>query len=198
MQTLWQDIRYGVRMLAKRPGFTLVAIITLALGIGVNTAIFSVVNGVLLRPLPYKDSDRIVTILHGEGQPVSPANFLDLQAQNKSFERMAAAESWGGTLTGDDRPEALAGLRMGDGLFSLLGVQPLLGRTFAPEDYQPGKERVVVLKHGLWQRRFGGDQNILGRQITLDGESYMVIGVMPRDFGFPPFWSTRAEMWAPL
>lgn len=198
MMLFWQDIKYGARMLLKSPGFTLVAVITLALGIGANTAIFSVVNAVLLRPLSYKDSNRIVTVLRDGRQPISPANFLDLQGQNKSFEQMAAAELWGGTLTGGDRAESLVGLRMGDNLFSLLGVQPLIGRAFATDDYQPGKERVIVLGHSLWQRRFGGEQNILGRQITLDGESYTVVGVMPRDFRFPPFWATRAEMWSPL
>jgi putative ABC transport system permease protein len=185
-------------MLLKNPGFTLIAIITLALGIGANTAIFSVVNGVLLRPLAYHEPEQIMTLLqYGQG-PVSPANFLDLRANSQSFTQVTAAEAWGGTLSGSDRPESLAGLRMGEGLFSLLGVQPLLGRTLQAEDYQPGKDHVLVLSHKLWQRAFGGDQSIVGRQLTLSNESYTVVGVMPPQFQFPPFWSTRAEMWAPL
>src|SRR2546428_5560904 len=198
MNTLWQDLRYGARTLMKNPGFTLIAVLTLGLGIGANTAIFSVVNGVLLRPLAYHEPERIVTLLnYGQG-PASPANFLDFRANSQSFSQMAAAEVWGGTLTGADRPEAISGLRMGEGLFGLLGEQPLLGRTLQSEDYQPGKDHVLVLSHKLWQRAFGGDPNIIGRNITLSGESYAVVGVMPPQFQFPPFWSTRAEMWAPL
>jgi len=198
MQTLWQDLRYGARMLLKNPGFTLIAVLTLALGIGANTAIFSVVNGVLLRPLPYHEPEQIVTLLHNGRQPVSPANFLDFQANSQSFTQMAAAEAWGATLTVADRAEAVSGLRMGEGLFALLGEQPLVGRALQAEDYQPGKDRVLVLSHKLWQRAFGGDPKIIGRQLTLSGESYTVVGVMPAQFQFPPFWATRAEMWTPL
>ena len=198
METLWQDLRYGARMLMKKPGFTLIAVITLALGIGATTAIFSVVNGVLLRPLGYQDPQRIVTLLNKGRGPVSPANFLDFQAHSQSFAQMAAAEAWGGTIVSNDKPEEIRGLRMGDGLFSLLGVQPLLGRTLQPEDFQPGKDHVLVLSHKLWQRAFGGDAGLIGRQLTLSGESYTVVGVMPPQFQFPPFWSTLAEMWAPL
>ncbi len=198
MQTLWQDLRYGARMLIKNPGFTLIAVLTLGLGIGANTAIFSVVNGVLLRPLPYNEPERIVTLLNDGRFPVSPANFLDFRANRQSFAQMAAAEAWGGVLTGNDRPEQLGGLRMGEGLFAMLGAQPLLGRTLQTEDYQPGKDHVLVLSHKLWQRAFGGDPNIIGRNITLSGESYAVVGVMPPQFQFPPFWATRAEMWTPL
>ena len=198
MQTLWQDLRYGARTLWKNPGFTLIAVITLSLGIGANTAIFSVVNGVLLRPLPYHEPERIVTLLNDGRYPVSPANFLDFRANSQSFAQMAAAEAWGATLTGADRPEAIDGLRMGEGLFGLLGEQPLLGRTLQAEDYQPGKDHVLALSHKLWQRAFGGDPNIIGRRLTLSGESYAVVGVMPAQFQFPPFWATRAEMWAPL
>jgi len=185
-------------MLLKNPGFTLIAVLTLGLGVGANTAIFSVVNGVLLRPLPYHEPEHIVTLLNDGRFPVSPANFLDFRANSHSFAQMAAAEAWGGALTGADRPEAISGLRMGEGLFGLLGEQPLLGRTLQAEDYQQGKDHVLVLSHKLWQRAFGGDPNIIGRNITLSGESYAVVGVMPARFQFPPFWSTRAEMWAPL
>lgn len=198
MKTLWQDLRYGTRRLLKQPGFTAVAVLTLALGIGATTAIFSVVNGVLLRPLDYKDPQEIMTLLNRGQGPVSPANFLDLKANNKSFVQMAAAEAWGGTLAGGDRPESLAGLRMGEGLFPLLGVAPVLGRTLAAEDYEAGKDHVLILGYKLWQRSFGGDRNIIGKEILLSGEKYTVVGVMPAQFRFPPFWSTRAEMWAPL
>src|SRR5499426_432220 len=119
MQTLWQDLRYGARMLMKNPGFTLMAVLTLALGIGANTAIFSVVNGVLLRPLPYREPEQIVTLLNNGRYPVSPANFLDFRASSQSFSHMAAAEAWGGALVDADRAESLSGLRMGEGLFGL-------------------------------------------------------------------------------
>src|SRR5262245_25413940 len=198
MQTLIQDLRYGARMLIKNPGFTLIAVLTLGLGIGANTAIFSVVNGVLLRPLPYNEPERIVTLLNDGRLPVSPANFLDFRANSQSFAQMAAAEAWGGALTGNDRPEQLGGLRMGEGLFGLLGARALLGRTLQTEDYQPGKDHVIVLSHKLWQRAFGGDPKVIGRSIALSGESYIVVGVMPPQFQFPPFWATRAEMWGPL
>ncbi|MFL6276649.1 MAG: ABC transporter permease [Blastocatellia bacterium] len=198
MQTLLQDLRYGVRMLMKKPGFTLIAVITLALGIGATTAIFSVVNGVLLRPLDYQDPQQIVTLLSRGRGPVSPANFLDMKANSQSFAQMAAAEAWGGTLSSQDHPEEVAGLRMGDGLFDLLGVQPMFGRTLEADDFQPGRDHVLVLSHKLWQRAFGGNPGIVGQTLTLSGESYTVVGVMPPQFQFPPFWSTRAEMWAPL
>ena len=139
MQTLWQDLRYGARMLLKNPGFTLVAVMTLALGIGATTAIFSVVNGVLLRPLDYHEPQEIVTLLnHGRG-PVSPANFLDFRANSQSFAQMAAAEAWGGTLASNDRPESIAGLRMGDGLFQLLGVSAVVGPHAASRRLRTGQ-----------------------------------------------------------
>ena len=198
METLWLDLRYGARILMKKPGFTLIAVATLALGIGATTAIFSVVNGVLLRPFEYHDAQQIVTLLnHGRG-PVSPANFLDFRNQSKSFDQMAAAEAWGGTIVTSGNPEEISGLRMGDGLFELLGVEPFLGRTLQSEDFKPGKDHVVILSHKLWKRAFGGDAAVVGQPLTLNGESYVVAGVMPPYFHFPPFWSTRAEMWAPL
>lgn len=198
METLWRDLRYSVRMLKKSPSFTLIAVITLALGIGATTAIFSVVYSVLLRPLDYQDPQQIMTLLNKGRGPVSPANFLDIKTNSQSFERMAAAEAWGGTLVSNDKPEAISGLRMGEGLFELLGVAPLLGRSLQAEDFQPGKDQVLVLSHKLWQRGFGGDPSVVGRPLTLSGENFTVVGVMPQDFQFPPFWSTRAEMWSPL
>jgi putative ABC transport system permease protein len=198
METLINDIRYGVRSLIKQPAFTLVAVVTLALGIGANTAIFSVVNGVLLRPLAYQEPEKIMTVLQKEGGPVSPANFLDLRKNSQSFSQVAAAEAWGGTLLNNDQPEVVKGLRMGDGLFSMLGVPPLLGRSLQFDDYQPGRDHVLVLSYKLWQRMFAGDLGVVRRRVTLNGESYDVVGVMPAEFQFPPFWSTRTEMWAPL
>ncbi len=192
------DLKFAFRQLLKNPGFTAVAVLTLALGIGANTAIFSVVNGVLLKPLAYQEPERLVTILYNGRSPVAPADFLDWRAQGKSFETMAAAEAWGGTLTGDDRPEAVFGIRFGEEMFKVLGVQPLVGRTFQADDFKPGNDRVLVLGYPLWQRRFGGDPNIVGRSITLSGESYTIIGVMPPQFRFTPFWATKAELAAPL
>jgi putative ABC transport system permease protein len=198
IEQLLQDVRYGVRMLVKNPGFTAVAVIALALGIGANTAIFSVVNAVLLRPLPYQDSDRLVVILHGGTDPVAPANFLDWRKQNHVFQSMGAAEYWAPNLTAVERPEQIWALRLTSDIFPLLGVQPLLGRAFVPGEDQPGKEHEVVLSYGSWQKRFGGDASVIGRSMTLDGEAYTIIGVMPREFKFAPFWATKAELWAPL
>jgi putative ABC transport system permease protein len=198
MEAITQDIRYGFRMLLKNRSFTLIAIFALALGIGANTAIFSVVNAVLLRPLPYNDPARIMTVLHQELSPVAPANFFDWREQQSVFESIAAAQYWTANLTGRDRPEQLNGLQLTADMFHLLGVSPALGRTFSDGEDQPGNERVIVLSHGLWQRRFGGDANIINQQITLDGQSYTIIGVMPKEFQFAPFWATRAEMWSPL
>lgn len=198
MGALLNDLRYGFRMLRKRPVFTLVVVLTLALGIGANTAIFSVVNAVLLRPLPYKEPAQIVTVLHEGWKPVAPANFFDWRAQSHSFDSMAAAQVWNPNLTGGDRPETLHALQMTAEMFSLLGMTPSRGRTFSVGEDQPGNEHVVVLSQRLWQRRFGGDERIIGQQIRLDGESYTVIGVMPPDFQFAPFWATQAEMWSPL
>lgn len=193
-----QNIRYAFRVLRKEPAFTLVAIVTLALGIGANTAIFSVVNTVLLRPLSYSEPDRIVTILNEGRGPVSPSNFIDLKANNHSFSNIAAAELWGGAMTGGEKAEEITGVRMGDGLFDLLGIQPSLGRTFKSDDYAPSKDHVIVLSHKLWQRSFAGEGSVIGRQVTLNGEGYTIVGVMPAQFQFPPFWATSAEMWAPL
>jgi len=193
-----QDVRFSLRLLCKNPGFTAVAVLTLALGIGANSAIFSVVNGVLLKPLTYHEPERLVTLLHGGRGAVAPADFLDWRAQSRSFENMAAAEFWGGILTSGDRPEDISGIRFGEGMFQLLGVQPLLGRTFQADDFKPGNPRVLVLGHALWQRRFGGDPNVVGQSLTFSGESYTVVGVMPPQFKFAPFWATKAELVAPL
>ena len=162
MTAFLQDVRYGLRLLAKNPGFTAVAVLSLAVGIGANTAIFSVVNTVLLRPLPYRHPERLVVVRHAN-DTVAAANYLDWKSQNTVFEGMAAAEAWGASLTGREKPEQISALRMTVDFFPLLGVEPLLGRPFLPGDDQPGRERVVVLSHRLWQRRFGADRNIIGQ-----------------------------------
>jgi len=198
METIFQDLRYSLRNLAKTPAFTVVALITLALGIGANTAIFSVVNAVLLRALPYREPDRLVVLLHDGRNPASHGNFLDWKRDNHVFENMAAAESWSPNLSGVDKPEELAGLRVSPEMFPTLGVAPLLGRNFSAEEAQSGKDRVVVLSYPLWQQRFGGDRSVLGHTLQLNGEAYSVIGVMPNGFRFAPFWATRAQIWTPL
>jgi predicted permease len=198
METLLQNLRYTIRGLRKSPGFTAVAVITLALGIGANTAIFSVVNAVLLRRLPYKDDSQLVVILHNGRNPVAPANFADWRTQNHVFESMGAAEYWTPNLTGTDNPEKLLGLHITSDILPMLGVQPLLGRVFLPEEQDPGKEHEVVLSYRLWQSHFAGDTHIVGKTVALSGESYIVVGVMPREFQFAPFWATKAELWAPL
>ena len=142
--------------------------LTLALGIGVNTAIFSVVDGVLLKPLAYREPERLVTILHESQGAVSPADFLDWRVQSRSFESMAAAEAWGGILAGE-RAESIPGIRFGEGMFEVLGVPPLLGRTFQADDFTQANSRVVVLGHSLWVRRFGSDPTIVGQPIQLSG-----------------------------
>jgi putative ABC transport system permease protein len=193
-----QDLRYGVRSLLRTPGFAAVAVVTLALGIGANTAIFSVVNSVLLRPLAYKNPDRLVTILHDGSNPVAPANYLDWRDQSRSFDAMAAAEAWGPNLTGGQSPEHLRGLRVTQNLLPMLGVEPMLGRLFVVGEDETGREHEVVLAYSLWQRLFEGSPDALGKSMHLNGEDYTVIGVMPPQFKFAPFWATHAELWAPL
>jgi predicted permease len=198
MQTLWQDLRYCVRSLRNSPGFTILGILALALGIGANTAIFSVVNGVLLRPLAYGDPGRLVTILHFGQDPVSPDDYLDWRKQSRSFEQMGAAQVWSAALTGRDNAEELPGMQVSPNLFSVLGVPAFRGRTFETGDDQPGQGHEAVLSYQLWQRRFGADPKIVGQQISLNGESYTVNGIMPESFHFAPFWATNVEIWVPL
>jgi len=184
MNTLFQDLRYGLRMLMKHRLVTTIAVITLALGIGANTAIFSVVNAVLLNPLPYREPDRVVALwenVPNQGRSrVAPANFHDWKKQNTVFEDVAAFGRNSLTLTGDGEPEQLVGARVSSGYFAAIGVEPIIGRSFTAEEYEVGKGRVVILDHALWQRRYGGDRNIINRNITLDNTSYTVVGVMPR------------------
>jgi predicted permease len=193
-----RDIRYGTRSLLRTPAFTIAATLALALGVGATTAILSVVNGVLLRPLPYADSDRLVVVLHQDRNPVAPANMLDWRAQTRSFTDLAAAEYWTPNLTGADNPEQINGLHVSAGMLPMLGVAPLLGRIFTADEDVSGREHVAVISFGLWQRRFGGDRNIVGRQISLDGNVFTIVGVMPPSFQFAPFWATHSEIWAPL
>jgi putative ABC transport system permease protein len=197
----WQDVRYGLRVLLKNPGFTAVAVIALAIGIGANSAIFSVVNTVLLRPLPYKDSERLVMVWEDDTKHGYPrdtpaaANYVDWRDQNKVFEGMAAIAEQSFNLTGVGEPERIVGRRVSANLFSLLGVAPQLGRAFLPEEDAPGAGRVVMLSYGLWQRRFGSDPALVGKPLTLNGEPHTVVGVMPKGFEFP---TREDELWVPI
>lgn len=196
--TLWQDIRYAARMLLKNPGVTIIVIIALALGIGANTAIFSVVNTVLLRPLPYPESERLVFL--NEKSPVldemsiSYPNFLDWRSQNQTFEKMGVYNRASYNLTGTGEAERIVTGQVSADLFSVLRVNAALGRVFTNEEDKPGATRVVVLSYPLWQRRFGGQTSILNQAITLNSKSYTVIGIMPQTFAYP----SRVEMWVPV
>lgn len=199
MADLWQDLRYGARMLRKHPGFTLVAVLTLSLGIGATTALFSVVQGVLLRALPYRDEARLVTFWQNnlksgvEREEVSPANFLDWRDRLQTCDSVAAAEPFGFILSGEGEPETFRGWIVTQGFFEALGATPLYGRSFLPAEYESGKGQSVVIGYGLWQRRFGGDPKLIGRQLTLNNQPYTVIGVMAPEFQYPP----GREVWAP-
>lgn len=203
LETIWQDVRYGMRVLAKSPVFTTVAVLSLALGIGANTAIFSVVNGLLLQPLPYPDSHRIVHIWHTPPQQsfpgmdrfsVSPANYLDWKDQSHTFEQMAAYQDAGFSLRAGDDPVPVPGAVVSSDFFSVLRSHASQGRTFFPEEEQPGRNQVVVIGHGLWQRAFGANPNLIGQTLTLNSQSFTVIGIMPAGFQFPQ----EAELWVPL
>ena len=201
METLLRDIRYGIRSLVKRPGFTIVALIALALGIGANTAIFSLVNGVLLRPLPFAEPDRLVWMWGnirnaGNRASVSPPDFLDFRNENKTFEEFAASFTMplALNLTGSGEPERLSAAGITGNYFQALGAKPLLGRTFVLENEKPGNDQVVMLSYALWQKRFGGDPAIVGKTIALDGKAREVIGVMPQHFNFP----RAAGLWIPI
>jgi len=201
-----QDVRYGLRALRKSPGFTAVAVLVLALGIGANTAIFSVVNAVLLRPLPFDQPGRLVSLYHIPPQAlfpgmslfsVSPANFLDWRAEAHGFEGMSAYGFGRYTLTGKGQPEAIRTVGVTHGFFSVLHAQPLLGRVFAEGEDQAGRDHEVVLSYDLWRTHFGADPAIVGQNIQLNDEAYTVIGVMPRGFEFPIDPSYRPQLWKP-
>jgi putative ABC transport system permease protein len=200
MDLFWKDVVFGLRTLLRHPATSAIALLALALGIGANTAIFSVVNGVLLEPLPYGDPERLVMVWEanpGRGFPrfaVSPPNFADWRTQARSFERLVAVSSQDVNLTGREQPEALSMALVSDGFFQVMGVPMTRGRGFHAEEMKPGSGRVTVLSHGLWQRRFGSDEAILGRPIQLNGEPYTVVGIAPEGFEFP----NERELWAPM
>ncbi|MGI9042175.1 MAG: ABC transporter permease, partial [Gemmatimonadales bacterium] len=202
MDTLLQDLRYSFRRLLKSPVFTIIVVLTLALGIGANTAIFSAVNAVLLRPLPYREPERLVTIEHlypslgGLQAPVSAPGFRDYQERTRSFQSMSVQSSWAANLTGVGEPVRLQGARVTGRFFGTLQAPALVGRTLQPGEDSVGREHVVVLSHGVWQRLFGADPGVVGRSLSLNGESYQVVGVMPADFR--DFFNRNLEIWAPL
>jgi putative ABC transport system permease protein len=215
IETLIQDLRFGVRMLIKNPGFTFVAVLTLALGIGANTAIFSVVNGVLLRPLPYYEPERLVMVwaerpilqaqIGLEDFPVAVADFVDWRNQNRVFEQMAAMQAPRMNLTGGGEPESVVALRASASLFPLLGARFAVGRAFLPEEDRADADRVVIISHGLWRQRYGADPKLIGQKITLDNEAYTVIGVTAPDFQFPrsdeyPYGAvkTKVDLYLPM
>jgi len=200
LETFWKDVRFGLRTLVKSPGTTLAALLALALGIGANSAIFSVVSGVLLKPLPYPEPDRLMIVMAKNptaGFPrfsVSVPDFEDWRRLNRSFEGLVALRPGRFNLTGGDRPEALQGTRVSADFFRVLKMEPKLGRGFHAEEDRPGGERVVVLSDALWRRRFGADPKILGRPVMLDGESRLVVGVAAPGLDFP----SKTEIWMPL
>jgi len=201
LETLLQDVRYGLRQLKRNPGFTAVAVLTLALGIGANTAMFSVVNAALLDPLPYREPSRLVTpwlakTAFGDSAPgtTTDPDYVQWRAQNQVFDDMAAFQGQTFNLTGGGEPERLLGAAVTPNLFRLLGVAPALGRTFLSEEQQTGRGNVVLLSHQLWERRFGSNPAIIGKSITLDGTSFAVVGVMPPNFDFP----NQSSIWSPL
>ncbi|HUQ84164.1 MAG TPA: ABC transporter permease [Gemmatimonadaceae bacterium] len=197
LDTMAQDVRYAARTLIRRPGFAIVAVTALALGIGATTAIFSVVTAVLLRPLPYADPDGLMAVLHESRNPTSPANYLDWKRENSVFSSLGAAESWSGNVSGD-APERVHGLRVTSDILAMTGIRPLMGRVFRAEDDQPSGEQPLVLSWGYWQRRFSGRSDAVGQRLVIDGGSYVVVGVMPRGFDFPMFWATNVQAFAPL
>jgi putative ABC transport system permease protein len=199
MENVIRDLRASIRSLLKKPGFTVVVVSMLAVGIATNTAIFSVVNGVLLRPLPYENDDRVVTVWQTapnrgvDREETSPADFFDWQEQSQSFEEFGLAEPWGHLMTGDAEPEAIRSWVVSPGFFEALGAQPFLGRTFLPEEYQPGSSPVVIVGYKWWQSHFGGDRKLIGRKLTFNNEATTVVGIMPPEFEYPP----GREVWAP-
>jgi putative ABC transport system permease protein len=192
---LWQNLRYATRVLRKQPAFTAAAVLTLALGIGANTAMFSIVNAVLFQPLPYPDPSRLFVVHPRLTTRVSAENFLDVQREARSFDALGAYAGTGFTLTGRGEPEFVMGQMISAELIDVLGVRPLLGRPFRPDENEGGRDQVMLVSHGLWLRRYGGDPGIVGRTITANGKPYTVIGVMPPAFEFP---QKRFELWVPF
>ncbi|HVG18513.1 MAG TPA: ABC transporter permease [Blastocatellia bacterium] len=199
MDILLQDLRYGFRKIIGQPGFTNIVLITLALGIGANTAIFSVVNAVLIRQLPFKEPEQLVSVWSNrtdrDKAPFSIPDFIDYRDQNRVMQEMAAYADWSVNLTGEDKPERIQGVRISPNVFQMLGLNATAGRTLLPEDEKANSPRVVVLCHGLWKRLFGADQRVIGKSLILNNDSYTVVGVLPPDFSFP---GTKAELGVPL
>jgi putative ABC transport system permease protein len=204
LEDFWQDLRYGSRTLRRHRGFTLVALVTLALGIGANTTVFTVINAVLLRPLPYQSPEKLVRVWaknqrEGTRLQLSQAEFFDLQSRNQVFDEIATFFPPGFTLTGTDEPERVGGGRVSASFFPLLGVSPFLGRTFTPEEDRPGTPRIAVISHSIWQRRFGGEKDIIGKAAILSGNSYTIIGVLPENFTTPGLGTASTpDIWVPL
>src|SRR5947207_10638985 len=199
MPTFLQDLRYAARMLLKSPGFTVVAVLTLALGIGANTAIFSFIDAALLKPLPYGEPERIVMVWekppNGGRNGISTLNYLDWKNQNTVFEAMAASTGKSMTMSGGGEPVMLRGNIVSAPFFQVFGVQAALGRTFAPDEDQEGKGNVAVISNKAWRERFGADKGIIGRTLTLNGKPYTLIGVLPADSSYD---RGRTEIWTPL
>jgi putative ABC transport system permease protein len=203
LETFAQDLRYGFRMLRKSPGFAAIAIITLALGIGANTAIFSYVNAWLIKPLPFPQADRLMVLLSHDTKKglsgngvTSSADFFDYEKQNSSFEQLVPWTGWYFNLTGDGPPDRILGGLVGWNFFQTLGAQPMLGRTFLPQESQPAASHVAIISRGLWESRFAADPRIIGRAVTVQGETYTIVGVMPANFQFSLMGISN--MWAPL
>ena len=202
MSTTISNLRYSLRRMVKNPGFTAIVVLMVALGIGANSTIFSVVNALLLRPLPFAEPDELVELNHfypsldNLEASVSAAGYRDYRAELESFEDVVAQTGWGVNLTGGGQPERLTGSTVSAGFFEAYGITPALGRSFLPEEDAPGRDRVVILSDGLWRRRFGADPSIIGRTIQLNGEAYEVVGVLPRRFH--PFFNREAEIFSPL
>jgi putative ABC transport system permease protein len=200
MSALTQDLRYALRTFLNSPGSTVVAIVVLSLGIGASVAIFSVTNAILFRSLPYKDPERVVFVWENKlskamrQESLSPADFKDFQTRNQVFDRMGAIRSQSSVLTGGELPERIETAAVSPGVFEILGMEPVLGRSFASDEDQPDKNHVAILSAGLWQRRFGRDPNILGKKLSLDSGSYTVVGVAPPQFRLP---ENRSELWIP-
>jgi len=193
------DFRFALRLLRKSPGFTLIAVLTLALGIGANTAIFTVFDAILLKPLPFAKPEQLVRIYNSGPQlddaPISPANFLDWQEQNRVFQEIAAYTGNVFTMVGGEVPERLTGARVSAGFFNLLGIHPSLGRSFRGEEDAYGRNQVVILSHQLWQKRFGGRNDVIGRSLILNDKSLTIVGVMPADFTYP---DPQIQLWTPM
>src|SRR5882762_6125146 len=207
VEDFWQDLRYGARMLRRTPGFTAIVILTLALGIGANTAIFSVIDAILLRPLPFADAGSLVIVWETNAQTasthntVSPPNFLDWESQNRVFSGMSYVSDLGRNLTGNGEPEQVIVQYVSVNFFSVLGVSPIIGPGFAPENGLEGKDSVVVLGYELWKRRFGSDSAIIGKTIDLNGKAQTVVGIAPKNFGFfvkqGTLTGNKPQLWSP-